>query len=433
MQREPVQTRRRFFYGYWILLVGFLCLVISQGCGGYAFSLFVLPLADKFGWSRGTIMVGNLMWLLSLGLASPFVGRLINRWGTKWVIVAGALLMGTGFMLISLIQALWQFYLLWVVIGIGAGAAGVVPASTMVNNWFKKRRGFAIGILGAGIGVGGFVIPWILSNYIFPGFPNLTWRAGYLFSGIISVVIIIPLAIWIIKEAPPEKDILPESDRHGETKTPRISDAYEPGLKLAQAWKTQAFWLLIVGFVTFGFAANLVFQNQVPHLQDIGFTAIQAAISMQALGIGSAIGKFAFGWLCDYIQPKYTLIIGSIIQAGALVILMIITTSSPLPLLWTYGILIGLGYGCWLPALSMNTTFYFGLVAYSVIFGIYNFLFAAGCAIGPVTGGYIFDRTGSYHLAFILCFIFYAICVLTMLFVRRTTAHKKIQEVTIPR
>jgi MFS family permease len=426
MHQTPVKTRPRFFYGYWILLVGFVCLVIAQGCGGYAFSLFVLPLTDEFGWSRSTIMVGNLVWLLSLGFASPFIGRVINKWGTKWVIAAGALVMGTGFALLSLVHALWQFYLLWAVIGLGAAATGVVPASTVANNWFKKRRGFAIGILGAGIGVGGFVVPGILSNYVIPGFPDFTWRAGYLFSGIISVAVIIPLSLWLIKERPEDMGLLPDNSELREDNPSQGLNHQETGIKLNQALKIPAFWLLMIGFVTFGFAANLIFQNQVPHLQDIGFPAIQAAVSMQALGIGSAIGKFVFGWLCDYIQPKYTLIIGSIIQACAVLLLMNITSSSPLPLLWTYGILIGLGYGCWLPALSMNTTFYFGLIAYSVIFGIYNFLFATGCAIGPVVGGYIFDINGNYHLAFLLCFVFYAVTVLMILLVRRPNTNKKL-------
>lgn len=426
MHKESVKTKHHFFYGYWILLVGFLCMVISQGCGGYAFSLFVVPLTDEFRWSRGTIMVGNFLWLLSLGIASPFVGRVVDKWGTKWVIAIGALVMGTGFILLSVVHSLWQFYLLWVVIGIGAAGTGVVPASTVANNWFKKRRGFAIGILGAGIGAGGFVIPWLLSNYIIPGFPDFTWRAGYIFSGIISIAILVPLSLWLIKESPEKMGLISNTNEIEETKQSGTSNTLEPGMNLNQARRTRTFWLMMIGFVTFGFAANLIFQNQVPHLQDIGFTAIQATIAVQALGIGSAIGKFAFGWLCDYIQPKYTLITGSIIQAGALLLLMIITTSLHSSLLWVYGVLIGLGYGCWLPALSMNTTFYFGLLAYSVIFGIYNFLFAIGASLGPTVGGYIFDIYDSYRLAFIICFICYAITILMMILVRRSSIDKKL-------
>jgi MFS family permease len=172
-------------------------------------------------------------------------------------------------------------------------------------------------------------------------------------------------------------------------------------------------------FVAFGFANGHTFQNQVPHLQDIGFPAVVAATSVQAVGIGSAIGKFGFGWLCDFIPPKYILIIGSILQIVATLILISINSSSTEFLLWVYGILFGLGMGSWLPSLSMTTTYNFGLISYGIIFGIYYMLFNIGGAIGPVVGGYLFDTAGSYNLAFIICLISYGIAIPTMFLVHR--------------
>ena len=423
MAQELSQTRSRFFYGYWVLLAGFLSQVVMHGFVGYAFSLYVLPLDNAFGWSRAVIMTGNLTLSLVVGFVSPLVGRVIYKWGVKWIMTAGALVMGLGFALLSLTHSLWQFYLFYAIVGVGSAATGVVPTSMVVANWFKKRRGFAIGILGAGIGVGGFVVPRLLSNYIFP---NFGWCRAYLVSGIISVAIIIPLSLWLIRPRPEDMGLLPDNGKVEEDKYRRTSDAPQLGIKLDQALKTASFWLMVVAFTAFGFANGHTFQNQVPYLEDIGFPLIEAAAALQAVGIGSAIGKLGFGWLCDYIPPKYTLIIGSALQASATLILMSITNSSSLLLLWMYGILMGLGIGSWLPALSMTTSVTFGLIDYGVIFGIYNMLFMGIGAVSPVVGGYIFDTTGSYHLAFFLCLAFYAIAVLSMLLVRRPKLNKMI-------
>ena len=145
---------------------------------------------------------------------------------------------------------------------------------------------------------------------------------------------------------------------------------------------------------------------------------------MSAVGIGSAIGKFGFGWLCDYIPPKYILVIGSVSQAASTLILMNVTLSSSTSTLWLYAFLLGLGVGCWFPAISMTSLVTFGLVAYGVIFGIYNMIFQIAGAVGPWLGGYIFDTTGGYHLAFVLGLILYAIAILCILFVRRPGLNK---------
>ncbi len=415
MHAVKTQTRSGFFHGYWILLAAFLTQVVLHGSAGYSFSLYVLPLVDEFGWTRAAIMTGNLLLSLAMGFSSPLIGRVIYKWGSPRVMAAGALVMGVCFALLSRVQSIWQFYVLFAINGLAMTAAGVLPASMVVSNWFKKRRGLAIGILGAGIGVGGFIVPWALSNFIIPGYG---WRSAYLFTGLAVAAVIIPLALFVIRQTPEEMGFLPDNGDVGEDTHHRASGAPEPGLKLDQAIKTPAFWLLAFSFTVFSYANGHNFQNQVPHLQDVGFPAVQAAFAVQAVGIGSAIGKFCFGWLCDYIKSKYILIIGATLQAGATLILMNINDGSPVALLWVYGLLMGLGVGSWLPALTMTTSTTFGLVSYGVIFGILNMLFGIGGAIGPVVGGYIFDTSGSYNFAFVLCLIAYGLSVPTMFLVR---------------
>ncbi len=140
----PLPKKPKVFYGYWIVVVMFLCIFIHSGCAVYAFSLFVKPLQADLGWGRGEIMVAFTILFLSQGAASPFVGRAVDRYGAKKVISIGALVAGLGFTLLSLMNNLWYFYVICVVIGIGMAAMGVVPASAVVSNWFKRKRGLAI-------------------------------------------------------------------------------------------------------------------------------------------------------------------------------------------------------------------------------------------------------------------------------------------------
>ncbi len=383
-----------------------------NGFSVYAFSLYVVPLDIEFGWNRATTMGGFMMLQLMIGFASFLVGRVIHRWNVKWIIAAGALSMGIGFASLSLTQALWQFYLFYALVGLGSAATGVVPTSMVVSSWFKKRLGLAIGILGTGIGVGGFVMPILLGTYVLPYFG---WRMGYIVSGIISTSVLIPLSLWFIKSRPEDMGLFPDNGTPSEDKHNHTSDAPGPGFQLNAALKTRAFWLILIALIIFGFANGQIFQNAVPHLQDVGFSAVVAASALSVVGIGSAIGKFGFGWLCDFIQPKFILVIGSVLQACATLILMSVTPYSHAFTLWLYAIMFGLGIGSWLPAVSMITNATFGLVAYGDIFGIYTMLLMVSNAVAPSIGGYIFDTTGSYKPALTLCLIFYALVVLCML------------------
>jgi len=415
MEKELTATAPRIYYGYWVLLTMFLGQVMLNGTTGYAFGLFVVPLENEFHWSRASIMTANLLLSVFAGIASPFIGRIMYRRRAKKVIAAGAVLMAVGLALLGLTQTLWHFYLLFSLIGLSSTAVGVLPASMILSNWFKRQRGFAIGILGMGIGAGGFTVPWLLSAYIIPEFG---WRFGYITCGVLLAAVIIPLSLLVIRETPEEIGLLPDNNKKGGRERHRPLPINEADIPFERVIKTPAFWLMAVSFTAFSFGNGHTFFNQVPHLQDIGYPAVEAAIAVQAVGIGSAIGKFGFGWLCDYIRPHYILIVGSVLELGATLLLMQFDQSSTLCMLWVYGLIMGLGMGSWLPAISMTTSATFGLMTYGVVFGIYNMLFNIGNALGPVVGGYIFDSTGTYGPAFILCLIAYAIAVGTMFLTR---------------
>jgi MFS family permease len=133
-----VPRRGRIFYGYYLLAVTFLFLVLFNGSGVFVFSLFVRPLEASLGWGRGQVMAGFTVFYAMVGIASPAVGRFVDRYGARPVIPVGAVIMALGFVLVSAMSELHLFYLGYVIIGTGAAAMGPVPCSAVISNWFKR-------------------------------------------------------------------------------------------------------------------------------------------------------------------------------------------------------------------------------------------------------------------------------------------------------
>lgn len=361
-------------------------------------------------------MVANTLMTLIMGGIGPIIGKLLNSYGAKRVIAIGAVVTASGFASLTQMQELWQFYAGYSVIGIGAGAIGIIPATAVVSNWFQKRRGMAIGIMSMGIGAGGLILAPLFGSYFIP---NFGWQISYLVFALM-LCIIIPMAIILIKTKPSDMGLYPDGASApvvSEESVPLPSET--PGITLQMALRTSTFWLIGVSAILSGFSISGVLNNQVPHLEDIGFSLATASTVVGASGLGSLIGKLLFGSMCDRIKPKFVWCIALCLQFIAIMILVNVTPESTKMVLWTYAVIMGLGFGGLIPVLSMLTSTSFGLSSYGIIFGMINFIQCIGLATGSVFGGYMFDIMGTYSLAFTVFFSLYAISIPTILFVRK--------------
>ena len=408
------------FYGYYLLAATFLFLLLFNGSGVWVFSLFVKPLEVSLGWGRGQVMAGFTIYYLMVGIASPIVGRFVDRYGARPVIPAGAAMMGLGFLVVSRMSDIHFFYLGFVIVGAGAAAIGPVPCSAIISNWFRRRRGLALGLMSAGIGAGGVVmapfIGYMLTHY--------DWRAAYLSLAILLTAITIPLALAIVRTRPSDIGLYPDGDDAPVyvSSDARMGVRETSNFTLRQALRTRSFWLIAVSFACYGFGSGGAQQASVPFLGDIGFPVATAAAALGMIGVGSTISKVLFGRLCDKIQANYAFAIGVGLRLAGVLVLLMVRADSPLTVIWIYAAFLGLGAGAWLPTLSMLASGNFGLLHYGAVLGALNICLSLGLSTGPLFSGFMYDATGSYSSAFMIFAALLFLAIPIILFAKKPQA-----------
>jgi len=385
--------KNRFFYGYWIVLAGFITLVLSMGLVFYGFMVLNKPIGDEFGWSRGEVTAAGSIFLIAMAFTSPLVGRFTDRRGPRQVLIFGTILMAFSLILLSLISDLWSYYLLHLCLGAGIAILGPIPVSIMVYNWFYRLRGLMQGLAFIGIGFGGLVMGPLIGNYLIP---NLGWRNTYLAMALLLLVIMLPLIFFIVRDRPQQKGVLPYGQEAADTPT-NIETELETagGLTLRQSMGKFTFWIVALTAAIYGMSMVGTLQNQVSILTEQEYAATSAVAAVGMVGLFSGLGKAIFGYLCDRIDPKYAAAI-----AYALIAFSIITIvqSRSMASLWLYAALMGLGQGGWAPNLSMLAVKYFGRKHYGTVLGAIHLIFISGEAVGPIIVGFTYDQTGSYRL-----------------------------------
>jgi len=385
------QKKPKFFYGYIIVAVGFIILVVMDGTL-YSFGVFFEPLTREFGWTRAET-AGAFSLLTGLGGFLYIVtGRLTDSFGPRLVVTVCGLLFGVGYMLISRINTIWQLYIFLGVIVAMGDSGGFVPLSSTVAKWFVSRRGLMTGIVISGIGVGTVIMPLVASRLL----ASHGWRTSYLILGIVILVVIVA-ASQFLKRDPRQAGLEPYESKRARQGSVVLEVG---GLTLREAFRTRQFWMLGIMFFGFGFGQMAIMAHIVPRAIDVGIAAVTAATILAVIGGASTVGRIVLGSASDRIGNKPLVIISFILLLIAL-FWLIFTTE-----LWEFyisAVLFGLGYGALVAVVSPLVAEFFGLKAHGTILGTVTFIITLGGAIGPVLMGRVFDVTGSYYYGFMVC------------------------------
>ena len=392
----------RPFYGWSIIAVAFVTMGIGVNART-AFSLFFPPILDEFGWPRGLTADAFSFGFLVSAFLGPVLGRLMDRRGPRAVMLLGVAMVGAGLGLAPLVQAPWHLYLtLGVLVGGGTVCLGYTGHALFLPNWFVRRRGLAIGIAFSGVGVGAIIIlPWLLRLIAGAG-----WRTACLAMAALVVATLAPLNL-LTRRRPedvgllPDGDVAPTDTTRGRHLSNVVDDDWASvDWTLARAMRTGRFWWVVVGFVGGLFAWYAVQVHQTKYLIEIGFTPARAAGALGLVGFTGIVGQIALGHLSDRVGREWvwTLACVGFVLSYALLLAM---REHPTPALLY--LMVGaqgvLGYGLASVFGAIPAELFQGK-HYGTIFGTLSLPSIVGGAIGPWVAGALYDRTGSYVLAF---------------------------------
>lgn len=401
----------RIFYG-WFVLVGAAIISTIGYSMRYSFSVFYPEILNEFGWSRAETAAAFSVSMLVYGISSPVIGTLTDKFGPRRVLMFGTSLLATGLLAISQMNNIWLFYFLFgIIMAVGINALGFPVHFAYLPNWFVRKRGLAFGILMAGAGAASVMVS--LYQYLIL---VLGWRATYGVLSAIVLAVIMPLTIFVIRGAPQEKGMSPDGtvdspvDKGASAIKEDKADLLIVDRKwaatewtLAKALRTHRLWFMFLMLISLSLALNLVLAHQPIYSQDKGFSAIFAASIFGLTGVTTVIGNLN-GFISDRIgrEITYTIsITGSIIGVSALML----ATPSQSWLLYLYATVWGIFFGIGGPIGPSANADMFSGKHFGAINGFCTLGFGIGGAIGPWLGGYIFDATNSYTIAFIIVMI----------------------------
>ncbi len=376
-----LQERR----GWTIVASLFVELMLVFGAGFFTSGIFFIPQLREFGWSRARLasVTGSLQ--ATLGLSTPVFGWMLDRIEARWLMASGVALVGFGFIGASQIHSFPPLFFCYVAVGLGLGASSLLPAPLVVANWFRERRGIAMGIAMAGTSAGGSVMTLAAHWAIGHG----GWRFGYLFLAAPMFLIAIPVLLLYVQSRPPNP-----AGTGGDAAPVELA-----GLEVGPALSTRSFWMIFTIQFCFGYFAVAIVVHLPPYLIGLGYSTGLGALALSLVLVCASIGKLVMGTVADRISGRAAVAFNFAITAAGF--LMFLGARSPIFLAGAIPIL-GFAIGAPIALVPFLTAECLGLRRFGSIVGLTNLAYTMGAATGPVLSGRIYDLTHSYAAAFIL-------------------------------
>lgn len=394
-------ANNKFFYGWIIIAVATLALVVSNGLAVGGIPVFSEWIRNDFiaagamPADKAQTIVANfgVLTFLVAGLTAPFAGYFIQKFNIKTLMLIGCVILGGGLLLHSQAKNVETIYAARVLFGISLSFIGVLINTVLVSNWFRRKRGTALGIVLTGTSIGGMLIPLIATPLIL----KFNWRAAMVAVSLLVWLVLIPAIIFLVKTEPREIGLFPDGIAYEDEKV--FTEENQTGLTLFQAMKTPLFWIFalcaaLIFYPLFVSTQQLILYIRTPKINVSPETAglIQALLSFLSIG-----GKFLFGFMSDKISPTRVMIICCGVMFLATLVLLNFTASVVL----LFVIPFGLGYGGAFVLLQRLVADYFGSKDYPKILGAITVIETIGASIGGRLTGAVADADGGdYTRAF---------------------------------
>jgi MFS family permease len=396
----PERQRSRFYYGWVIVSVFFVVEFITYSTTGSIITLFFPAMMEEMGWSL-TQMTGAVTAAGIAGMfAAPIVGPLLDRYGARPVLAGGAITAGGALLLMARVEAIWQYWALFGVVGaLGMGELGRLSTPVVVTKWFVRMRGRALAIATSGNMVGGMVMAPVMGSVI----AWVGWRGSWEILAWAILLVNLPLVLIFMRRVPEDMGLRPDGDppEAALTGATRRSYATEASWTLKTASRTRSLWLMVIASNFIGFATASVSYHQILFFVHEGMSIQGASYVLSASLLFSALARFLWGFLVERFSVRSCL--ATMAGFRALGTLSMVVVPYPFNI-GTFVIgwgLLGGAFGLLQPIAWAD---YYGRGFQGSIQGSLRPFLTASRLIAPLTIALLFDITGSYTIAFVLAF-----------------------------
>ena len=414
------RPQRKLFYGWYIVAVGFLSHLACAFHMSSTLSVFLKPLTEDLGVSRGLFSLLRSGEILIGAAMAPLVGPLVDRYGGRWLMAGGALVAGAGFVLLSQVGSYWQFLALrWAFITVGGVFMCHMVVSVTVSRWFVRRRGRAIAIASLGQGLSKVCIPIVTAAL----FAWVGWRGTWSIFGIVTLVLIVIPALIFMRRSPEDLGLKPDGDAPDEDNAATFAGHGEqrpmPVDEVVWTWRevirTRTFWIIcfIYGMANVGIAGlNL---HVFAYVTDVGFSTLVGATVLSIIASTQLGSTLIWGFLSERMPIRYSSLLMFLTQAAGLALAI---AGREAALLYVGFLLYGIGLGGGWVLQELIWANYFGRLSLGMVRGLGTLVTHAFGAAGAPFFGYVHDATGSYDSSFIAFVVMLALSALLSLVAR---------------
>jgi MFS family permease len=382
-----VCSMRQIYYGWWIVLAGFMVALYVAGTIFYGFTAFIEPLAGEFGWSYTQISLAASLRGLEMGLLAPLVGILVDRFGPRKLLFSGILVLGFAIVLLGFTQSLAMLYGAFVLIAFGAGGCTSVVTMTAVANWFDKNVGKAMGVTASGFGASGLIIPaivWMIASF--------GWRTTLFILGIGMWAIGVPAAL-VMRDKPEGDDDASQDGDSGKRNHLSRRQTHVKRFRYKEILKDKPFLFVNLAEAIRLIVLMAVVTHIMPYLSTLEISRMSSGLVAAGIPLLSITGRFGFGWLGDLFDKKYIMVISYSLMGLGMLALCYVKTSG---MIYVFLFFFSNGFGGITVLRGAFLREYYGRYNFGKLMGIMMGVGACGGIIGPTAAGWVFDRMQSY-------------------------------------
>jgi MFS family permease len=401
---EQATGESKFFYGWTIVAVGFLAHIASAFSISSTLSVFLKPLSNDLGISRGVFSLIRSGEIVIGAFAAPWVGTLLDRHGGKWLMAIGGLVCGTGFLLLGQARGLLQFLLCrWLLVSPGDSFMGSMVVNVSISRWFIRMRGRALALASMGHGLAKVGMPPLAASLIvYAG-----WRTAWVIFGLLTLLLVVAPSLLFMRRRPEDMGLVPDGAAVVQNETASVSEHHSakarPSAIADIAWsrrealRTPAFWLIVTTFGVAHVGVTGLNLHVFAFVSDQGHPEMVAALVMSIIAFMQFSTPMVWGLLAERANIARLIMAKFLIQAAGILLAL---SSQDLFALYAGFFLYGIGMGATSILAEMIWANYFGRASLGKIRGMGSLVTSAFSAAGPPFFGLLFDHTQSYFLSF---------------------------------